>query len=137
MPWDIVPFPDDTMSNPLMKLAADEWYECMAPLGAPDLKRGYPEVPISIIEKFVSLEPDSPDLADISTISPEEIETATFVARCYEESGVDRLNYDLNWVGDERYMLEHKAEYQTVLNAVEEREQKLKDYIEANRHLIG
>lgn len=136
-PQDLIPFSQDKMSNPLLKAAADKWYECMKPLGAPDLKRGYPEVPESITEKFVSYEADNPDLADVSNLSAEEIETATFIARCYEESNFNRISYDLNWMGDERYMREHKAEYQAVIGAVEQHEQKLKNYIEANRHLIG
>lgn len=136
-PSDLIPFSNDEMSNPILKAAADEWYECMKPLGAPDLERGYPHIPDSLIDKFVSQGVDNPDLSDVSTISTEEVETATFIARCYEESNFSRIAYDLNWVGEEQYLLEHKAEYQAILDAVEQHEQKLKDYIDANRHLIS
>lgn len=129
-----VPLITDELQQPDLAHAAESWRTCMKDLGAPDLSDGTPEVPPSLLERFgysgqVEFE-DAP-------VSSEEIEAATKVAHCDYDSGYYRLDYDMNWVAQERYIQSHEAQFKAILADIQQYEQQLKDYIEANRHLIG
>lgn len=130
-PGIFVPLTAEEMNQPEVAKAAEKWRECMKELGAPDLSDGEPQIPRSITERFPPIYED-----DLSPTS-EEIDVAMHVARCHEESRFNQLRYGLNWVAQERHLQENEAEYRAILSDIQEYEQQLKDYIEANRHLIG
>lgn len=128
------PFAPEGLANDTLKEAAEQWRTCMKPLGAPDLSDGEPEIPHSLLERFgVTMGED----LDSEAISHEEIDAAVHVARCYEESHYAEYVYGFNWVVQEKYLMEHQAEYRALLAKIEKREQEYKDYINANRHVIG
>lgn len=128
------PFATSGLANDTLKEAAEQWRTCMKPLGVPDLSDGEPEIPSSLLERFGV---NTGEGLDSETISQEEIDTAVHVARCYEESHYAEYVYGFNWVVQEKYLMEHEAEYRALLAKIEKREQEYKDYINANRHVIG
>ena len=122
--------------NPDVKAAAAAWRECMAPLGIPDLP-DVPGTPASVLERFGLGGGDNVNALDVASLSTEEIDVAVHQAQCVQDSGYGTLTYGLAWMEDEALIKAHASEYAAVYATIQEQEQKMKDYINAHRSVVG